>query len=471
MKLGKLYIKIFLSFVLVLILTEILIFGLFMVAANRGFHSRMMRAIDAHVLIAKDLVEDQIEKNPDMRLADNESLRRILERLGEAYGSKVWITGPNGTPLLKSFSGDIPDNIRTIERKQFSFQKNFRLYRGPRRGWEFYAVIPMKIHGGETGGLHVLFEKRTLDENHEGSFALGLLVICLFIALLVIPVSRFITKRINQLGRSALQIAEGDLSHRAAVKGKDEIGELGRAFNLMADKLERMIKGGRELTANISHELRTPLARIRIAEQLLKEKLDRKNYEDWARHLEDIREDIEELDRLIGRILDLSKLDIHETPLKIENLKLSAILDELLERFQSTIGQKGLRLDKAPFREYPIKGDKEALFTAFSNIVGNAVKYTPEGGTIRVEMDSQEEEVIIGITNTFEVMSEEDLNRIFEPFYQAKKTGAAGSGLGLAITKKIIEKHGGKIDARNVPEGLKIETHLPAVSPEDQASS
>ena len=467
MKFGKLYIKIFLSFVLVLILTEILIFGLFMFAVNRGFHSRMMRAIDAHVLIAKDLVEDQIKKNPDMRLADNEPLKRTIERLGEAYGSKVWLAGANGTPILKSFSGNIPDNLQTIERKQFSIRKNFKLYRGLRRGWEFYAVIPMMIQGGEMGGLHVLFEKRTLEENHEGAFALGLLVICLFIALLVIPVSRFITKRINQLGQSALQIAGGDLSHRATVKGRDEIGELGRAFNLMAEKLERMIKGGRELTANISHELRTPLARIRIAEQLLKEKLDRNDYEDWARHLEGIREDIEELDRLIGRILDLSKLDIHETPLRLESLDLSMVLNELIERFQPTISQKGLRLDRELYQDHPVEGDKEALLTAFSNIVGNAVKYTTEGGTLRIKMDSTDKDVVMSVTNTFEVIPEEDLARIFEPFYQAKKTREAGTGLGLAITKKIIEKHGGKIEACNVPEGLKIEIRLPLVLTKD----
>ena len=467
MKLGKLYIKIFLSFVLVLILTEVLIFGLFMVAVNRGFHSQMMRAIDAHVLIAKDLVEDQIQKNPEMRIADNEPLRNILERLGEAYGSKVWLAGADGKPILKSFSGDIPDNLRTFERKQFSIQKNFKLYRGPRRGWEFYAVIPMMIDNGERGGLHVLFEKRTLDENHEGAFALGLLVICLFIALLVIPVSRFITKRINQLGQSALQIAGGDLSHRARVKGTDEIGELGRAFNLMADKLERMIKGGRELTANISHELRTPLARIRIAEQLLKEKLDRNDCDDWARHLEDIREDIEELDRLIGRILDLSKLDIHETPLRIEILDLSKILNEQLERFLPTISQKGLRLYKELFQDHPVEGDRETLMTAFSNILGNAVKYTPEGGKLYVKMEATDKDVILGVTNTFDAMSEEELARIFEPFYQARKTHGAGSGLGLAITKKIIEKHGGKIEACNAPEGLKFEIRLPTVAPKD----
>ena len=195
--------------------------------------------------------------------------------------------------------------------------------------------------------------------------------------------------------------------------------------------------------------------------------MDRNDYKAWARHLEDIREDVEELDRLIGRILDLSKLDIHETPLRLESLDLSVILNELLERFRPTISQKGLRLDKELFQDHPIEGDKEALSTAFSNIVGNAVKYTTEGGGLRIQMDSTDKEVVIGVTNTFEVMSEEDLARIFEPFYQAKKTRKTGSGLGLAITKKIIEKHGGKIEACNVPEGLKIEIRLPTVAPQD----
>jgi two-component system sensor histidine kinase CpxA len=467
MKLSKLYIKIFLSFVLVLILTAFLIFGLFMVAAKRGFQSRMERALGAHVLIVKNLVEAKIRDNPEIRLAENESLRSIIEQLGEAYGSKVWLAGPNGKPILKSFSGDLSDNIRKTQRRDFLNRKHYDIYRGPPRGWEFYAVIPTMMHGGEMGGLHVLFEKRSPDEHHEGAFALGLLGICLFIALLVIPVSRFITKRVNQLGQSALKIAGGDLSHRATVKGRDEIGELSRAFNLMADKLEIMIKGGRELTANISHELRTPLARIRIAEQLLKEKLERDDYGDWARHLKDIREDIEELDHLIGRILDLSKLDIHESPLIRESLDLSAMIEVLLERFAPTISQKSLNLKKELVQDRHYDGEREMLRTAFSNIIGNAVKYVPEGGELSVKMRAENGDLTINVTNTSDAIPEENLARIFEPFYQAKKTPESGSGLGLAITKKIIEKHGGKIEAHNVSEGLNIEIHLPAFSPKD----
>jgi signal transduction histidine kinase len=229
--------------------------------------------------------------------------------------------------------------------------------------------------------------------------------------------------------------------------------------------VEIMIKGGRELTANLSHELRTPLARIRIAEQLLKEKLERDDYEDWARHLKDIREDIEELDHLIGRILDLSKLDIHETPITRKPLDLSAMIEVLLERFAPTISQKGLRLKQELLEDQPYEGDREMFRTVLSNIIGNAVKYTPKGGELSVEMQAEEGDLTISVTNTFEAIPEEDLARIFEPFYQAKKTPEAGSGLGLAITKKIIEKHGGKIEAHNVSEGLKIEIHLPAVSP------
>jgi two-component system heavy metal sensor histidine kinase CusS len=139
----------------------------------------------------------------------------------------------------------------------------------------------------------------------------------------------------------------------------------------------------------------------------------------------------------------------------------------LLERFAPTISQKGLRLKQELLHDHPYDGDREMIRTALSNIIGNAVKYTPDGGELSVNMLVEEGDLTIGVTNTCEAIPDEDLDKIFEPFYQAKKTPEAGSGLGLAITKKIIEKHGGKIEAHNVSEGLKIEIHLPAFSPEN----
>ena len=237
---------------------------------------------------------------------------------------------------------------------------------------------------------------------------------------------------------------------------------LGRSFNRMADKLERMIRGGRELTANISHELRSPLARVRVAEELLKEKLKRGEYEGCYRHLDEIREDVNELDHLIGRILVLSKLDIHETVLETESINLSDIINGLLEHFRPVIEHKNLNITTDLSFDPPILGNKDALRTALSNILDNAIKFTLEEGTVTVEMHSEQDFLKISVTNSFEPLSEEDLTGIFEPFYRTEQSPESGSGLGLAIARKIIEKHGGMIEDLNADEGLKIQVRLPS---------
>jgi two-component system sensor histidine kinase CpxA len=272
---------------------------------------------------------------------------------------------------------------------------------------------------------------------------------------------------VKGLSESAARIAEGDLSHRATVKGKDEIGELGRTFNRMAAKLERMIQGGKELTANVSHELRTPLARIRVAEELLREKLEKLEDKDWERYVDDIREDIEELDFLIGQILDLSKMDLHDAPLNLEIMDPSTLINELLDRLENTMNQKGLNLTRELSFNPPFMADKEALRTALSNVLDNAVKFSPEKGDLSVKMRSENGWLRISVTNSSDPMSEENLEKIFEPFYRTKEALKKGSGLGLAITKKIVERHGGNIKAVNTEEGLQIQIKLPSGRSED----
>ncbi len=465
MKLSKLYIKIFLSFLLVLTVTLVLIFAIFVIAAGKDFHSRMSHYVKAHVLITKELVEDKIKSNPGVPVSENEDLKKVIGRLGQAYGSKVWLTGADGKPLMKSFSGDIPKTLSDFRWKRVKESKNFELYRRMKRGWQWYAIIPTQIQEGRTGRLHLFFERR--EKEHPEGFGLGLIIIGIVVALLVLPVSRYITKRVKGLSKSASRIAEGDLSHRATVRGKDEIGELGRAFNRMADKLERMIQGGKELTANVSHELRTPLARIRVAEELLREKLERLHNRDLDRHLDEIIEDIEELDGLIGQILDLSKMDLHDAPLNMEIIDPSALINELLGRLENSMNQKKLNITKELSFDPPFIADKGALWTALSNILENAVKFTPEKGGVSVNMWPEKGWLKISVTNSSDPMSEEDLDRIFQPFYRTKEALKKGSGLGLAITKKIIERHGGNIRAVNTEAGLQIQIKLPSGGSEE----
>jgi len=459
MKPGKLYLKIFLSFLAILFITEIFIFALFVMIPGKDFRAQLEHYTKGKVLIVKEIVEDKIRSAPNTELSKNEPLKEFISDFGEILGAKVWLQNSDGTLPVKSFEGGVPVMVEQFKKKRSRDYGSFKLYR--RKHSHFYAVIPIAFPKGEKGSIHILFGSQGLP-HPEGGFALGLAIIGLIVALLIIPVSRLITDRVKQLKQSALRIAEGDLSHRAAVKGKDEIGELAQAFNHMTDKLERMITSSKELTANVSHELRTPLTRIRIAEELLREKLEKGNIKEYERHLDDIREDISELDRLTGRILELSRLDIQESPLKFESLNPSDLINDLLERLKPVMEHKDLRVKTDLSSDSPLMGDRETLRIALLNILDNAAKFTPPKGDIIVKTYSKQGFLEISVTNSFEKLAEEDLTRIFDPFHRTGRSKAVGSGLGLTITKKIIERHGGKIESFNSPGGLEIRIRLPA---------
>ncbi len=458
MKPSKLYIKIFLSFLAILFVTEIFIFALFVMIPGKNLRAQLEHSTKGKVLIVKEIVEDKIRSAPTTELSKNEALREFISDLGEILGAKVWLQSSDGTLCVKSFQGEVPV-MDQFKKKKARDYGSFELYR--RRYSHFYAVIPIAFPKGEKGSIYILFSPQG-PPHPEGGFALGLAVIGLIVALLIIPVSKLITDRVQHLRQSALRIAEGDLSHRAAVKGKDEIGELAQAFNHMTDKLQRMITSSKELIANVSHELRTPLTRIRIAEELLREKLEKGDVREYERHLDDVREDISELDRLTGRIIELSRLDIHESPFRFERLNPSDLISDLLERLKPVTDRKELCVKTDLSSDTPWMGDREALRTALLNILDNAAKFTPQKGDITVKMHSQRGFLEISVTNSFERLAEEDLTRIFDPFHRTGRSKAAGSGLGLTITKKIIERHGGKIEAFNSPEGLEIRIRLPA---------
>ncbi len=462
MRPGRLYIKIFLSFLFVLIITEILIFGFFLFGTERFLRDSAERYMHSYGSVVKQLIEERIGQQPEMGLAGNQALRELIGRLSEESGARVWLSGQAGDVLLKSFQGDVPTDLE-LDRRKAGRGINARgrfFSQHTRWRWPYHVAFPVTLSGGETVTLHMLFE-RPEREHPRWGFGLGLLVIGGIIALLLIPVSRRITNRITLLKTSALRIAEGDLAHRAALKGKDEIGDLGRAFNLMADKVERMVQGGRELTRNVSHELRSPLARIRVATELMEEKWSHGAYEEAKRHLDSIKEDVEEMDWLIGRILELSRLDVHEETAKPEALDPNGLVTEMIERFDPSMSRKGLRLIKDLAFDGAFTCNREMLVTVLSNLLDNAVKFTPTGGRVSVRTGAERGALVVAIMNTSDPIPEADLSKIFEPFYRSGRSRTTGSGLGLAITRKIVERLGGAISARNAEDGFEVTVRLP----------
>jgi len=458
MKFRSMYTKILLSFLVVLIITEILVFFLFIMIPARHFTARFEQFAKAKVLVVKEVVEDKVRSLPADDWSENGPLREFISDFGRLLGAPVWVTHKDGTVALKSFSGEIPDIPETATKDRPGRQRVLALR--PLRGFDFYTTVPIELSGTEAGAIHILFKKPVFSPP-KGFFALGLLIIGIIVALSVIPVSRLITRRIKKLRESAILIAEGDLSHRVAIRGKDEISDLALTFNDMTDKLEGMIVSGKELTANISHELRTPLTRIRMAEELLREKVAQGNIKDLAEHLDGIREDIDELDGLIGRMLDLSRLDMRQSPFRPEQLDPSVLIGELLEKFRPLIERKDLHVTTQLSHSPPFHADKEAFRLALVNVLDNATKFAPEKGDISVQMTWKPEALEIRVMNTSEELSQEDLSRIFDPFHRLRRSSTPGSGLGLTIAKKAIEKHNGTIEALNKEKGLEIRIILP----------
>jgi signal transduction histidine kinase len=455
---GKLYIKILLSFLAVLFATLLVVFLLFTIQPGQFFTTPLEGYVKTRALKVQEVLTAKMRAAPDANWSRNEALQTFISDSGEMLKARVWLAKQDGTVLLKSFAGEIPELAVRLKNQGAVASERLFLYR--QRDFRFYAVIPLVFPAGDPGSLHLLFDRPEGPLHPRRGFTYGLLLIGLMAALLIIPVSRIITSRLERLRQSAQTLAEGNLAHRATVRGTDEIGELARAFNRMADKLETTIVSGKELTANISHELRTPLTRIRIAEELLRE-----GSGTWTprpdRHLDAIREDIEELDRLIGRILELSKMDIQDAPLACTVFDPAELLQTLLRRFQSVSEHKGLRITTNLSGPSSFSGDQEALTTALLNILDNAIKFTPEKGRISLRLLPAADTLEIVLTNTFEKLPDEELKKIFDPFHRIRKSQAAGSGLGLAIAKKIIERHGGRIGAYNVEEGLEIRLVLP----------
>ena len=317
MKIGRLYTKIFFCFLAILVMTQLLTFALFIRFPGKYFHERFEQYAKGHATLVKTFLEEKIRSASLEPASKERVLRDFTERMGEIYGARFWVTDSHGKPLFKSFEGFIPEESETRIRMEINSGTDaFEIERDFRKGHGLYMCIPIQVAEGQTVNLHSLFEPIDASR-HRGGFAIGLLVIGILIALLVVPVARLITRPLRRLRESAIRFSKGDLSHRTALTGKDEIAQLGNTFNLMAERLERMIRGGKELTGNVSHELRSPLARIRVAEEIMREHLKKGRIEETEKHLNNIREDIEELDRLIGRILEFPNWIFTRVPLKM----------------------------------------------------------------------------------------------------------------------------------------------------------
>jgi two-component system sensor histidine kinase CpxA len=459
MRFRNLYVKLFIAILFILIALQVYFFIDLNYSAKKRLSPERDQNRVVRILMLKKLVEENIRRNNGFSKAGGE-LEKIVSEAAILYEAKIWVEDSQGSLVLASFpSEERPEKLSTdvyrstkrdgVDISQF-YRNNIKM---------FFTETPLDLDASDGLSLHVFYESERTK--YLSKFTIGLAEIILIMAVIALSLLQFIRVKVNRLRGSVLRIADGDLDHRVAVDGRGVVEELGRAFNAMTDKLEKMITSSKEITANVSHEIRTPLARMRVFEDLLRKKCHRGEYADCERHLDNIRDDIQVLDDLVGRLLEFIKLDNYETIHKIEKIDPSELLGDLLLRFEPVVEYKQLHVRKDIETSSPVSGDRSALTSAFLNVLDNAVKYTPENGVIGIATTSDQDFFHARVVNSFEKMDQQELDNIFKPFERVRRSEAAGSGLGLAITKKIVEKHGGAIVALNSDEGFEIRIRLP----------
>ena len=300
---------------------------------------------------------------------------------------------------------------------------------------------------------------------------------------LALALSYLMTKRVlrplSQMTRISRELAAGDFSNRVEVVSKDEVGQLGIAFNSMADSLEKLEGLRKSMVSDIAHELRTPLTNLRgyfegLSDTVLPPSVDTfRMLEQETLRLVDLVDDLQQL----------SKAESAEAFLQRRQFQVASMIAQLLPLFQLRFQAKQIGVDVQVPDALTLVADFDKILQALRNLLENALRYSPEGGRVSISGRQLTDMVEISVTNSGEGIAAADLPYIFERFFRADRSRSrehGGAGIGLAIVKQLVVAHGGQVGAESrpgltriwlrMPAGPPIEPGFPAIAAKDRSA-
>lgn len=376
-------------------------------------------------------------------------------------------------PILALMAGDSTLPIRGVDPRNPSTTKVF-------------SVAPVMDRGEPSGFLYVVLggaeyeaiAAQAADGYGQRMFmmSVAVLVACAFAAGALVVM--LLTGRLRRLTDELDQYTAGGCMDPTLVKapgpGNDEITllrqscqQMARTIELQIDSLKETDKLRRELVTNVSHDLRTPLASMQgyIETLLLKDRqLDRVTR---VQYLETARRHASRLTTLVQDLFELSKLDANSVAPQFERFDIAELVHDMIIEFQLNAQQQGITLTAIePVDAVPVYADIGLIQRVLENLIANALKFTPTGGSVVIGINRQDARVGVTVADTGHGIQADDLPRIFDRFYRAEhgeESLADSTGLGLAIAKRILELHGSHIEVTSVPaEGTRFEFDLPA---------
>lgn len=279
-------------------------------------------------------------------------------------------------------------------------------------------------------------------------------VIGVGVLVLSLVLSRALTRNIGELLTAIRQVREGAYEHRAAVRGHDEIAQIGEAFNSLTDRLQTTENARRQFVSDASHELKTPLAAIRLLTDSILQ-TDNMDQDTMREFVSDIGSEAERLTRITEDLLRLTRLD-SEILEKAAVVEVTPVLQQVLRMMELVAAEKHIRLTYDAQEDCRVVSAPDELHQIIYNLVDNAVKYSGENGAVHISVKQQDGQVVLSVADNGVGIPPEDLLRIFERFYRvdkARSRAAGGTGLGLSIVHDTVTRRGGTIEAENRPAG------------------
>ena len=326
---------------------------------------------------------------------------------------------------------------------------------------EKVGTVLVRVPGSET--LLTKFDEDFRDKSYNAMIFAA--VIALIIAMVMGAIfARTIAAPVKKITNAAKALKEGDYSARTGMTGSDEIARLGNMFDLMADSVESNRKLERRLVTDVAHELRTPLMAIQSTVEAMIDGV----FKPDAERLETLNSEVQRLSRLVDALLKLSRLESRTKPIEQTKVDLTEMLSSVVQTHQAYIHDAGLNLEFEYDPHVYVFGDADLLRQATANLISNAVRYTPEGGTITIMARKGDLMGQIVVKDTGIGLTPEEAKLVFQRFWRAdsgRARATGGLGIGLSVVKEIVEQHNGWVRVEGRPnEGACFTIYIPLYS-------